>query len=316
MRETTSIITAPAIKPDALSDDQKETLGVEKAPQDLNLEQGSLEWSLARARCITASEVAGISEESKWAPKTMQAVLLRKMGKGNFSDNPAMAHGRSMEPIARIMLEAEFHRPFPAVVMRRGGLLASLDGYDYETQTLVEIKCPYSINQLSEDVPDHYLAQLATQAWVSMAKRVLYCQYFGGTMLVVNVNPDELRKIFLLKYAARVCEAYQHLVDGTLPQEARQDDAWAEASQQFIETQKVFIEIEEVLDACKKRLIELAGDDAASGNGVSVVWVDREGSVNWKSKEIQSALQAAGVSPDDFRSKSIRYAKVAVEKQK
>jgi putative phage-type endonuclease len=316
MRETTSILIAPATIPADLTDEDMEVLGVRRAPIDLSLEQGSLEWSLARSKAITASEVAGIAEESKWAPKTMQAVLLRKMGKGNFSDNPAMAHGRAMEPIARIMLETEFHRPFPAAVMQRGGVLASLDGYDFETQTLVEIKCPYSINQLSEDVPDHYVAQLATQAWVSMAKRVLYCQYFGGTMLVVNVNPDELRKIFLAKYAARVCEAYRHLVDGTLPQEARQDNAWAEAAQEFVETQKIFIEIEEALDACKKRLIELAGDDAASGNGVSVVWVDREGSVNWKAKEIQGALKDAGIKADDFRSKSIRYAKVAVEKQK
>ncbi len=316
MRETTSIITAPAGPTPALSEADKAILGMSAAPHDLDLEQGSLEWSLARAKTITASEVAGLVGEAKWGAKTMQATLLRKMGRTQQADNPAMAHGRSMEPIARRMIEMEFQRDFSAVVMQRGAVLASLDGFDPETQTLIEIKCPYSLNQLSDDVPAHYVAQLATQAWVSMATRVLFCQYFGGSMLVVNVDPAELRKLFLIRYAPAVCEAYRHLEAGTLPHEERDDQEWLDAAQDFLDIQKIAADIEESLEAARKRLIELSNNDVASGGGVAVTWVEREGSVNWKAKEITEALKAASIDPAQFRGKPTRYAKITVEKAK
>ena len=314
MRETTSTLTAPVATPADLTDEDMQILGVRHAPIDLSLEQGSLEWSLARSKAITASEVAGIAGESKWAPKTMQAVLLRKMGRTPNVDSVAMSHGRAMEPIARAMIEHEFQRPFPAVVMQRGSVLASLDGYDPETQTLIEIKCPYSVSQIAEDVPKHYVAQLATQAWVSMARRVLFCQYYGGTMLVVNVDADELRKFFMLEYAGPVCEAYRHLSAGTLPYKPREDEEWTDAAQQFIEIQKISEKIEEALDAARKHLIDLSENEMTSGGGVTVNWIVREGNVNWKAKEIVGALKSAGIDPNEFRAKPTRYAKISVEK--
>lgn len=280
----------------------------------LEVEQGSLQWSLERAKRITASEVAGICGEAKFGPNSMQKVLAHKRGKTTQKDNPAMAHGRALEPVAREMVEQELGIKLPPAVMVRGCMLASLDGWDRNSRTLVEIKCPYSLANLADDVPDHYIAQLAVQAWVCMPLRVFFAQYVNGVMTLTSVDTSFLMERFLRTYTRPICDAYRHLIDGTDQEPERDDAEWASAARTFVLAHENAEGAERRLSEAREALLALCGDQAAHGAGVRVAWQERAGSVNWKAEPIRVALDAAGIDLEAFKGKSSRYSKVEVLK--
>ena len=280
----------------------------------LRLEQGSLEWAMERAKYITASEVAGLCGEAKFGPNTMQKVLDQKRGKASQADNPAMAHGRAMEPLAREMIEQELGIKLPPAVMVRGRILASLDGWDEATRTLVEIKCPFRATQVSDDVPDHYLAQLAVQAWVCCPQRVFFAQYIDGAMTLTTVDRAYLLERFMRLYTRPICDAYRHLLDGTDPDPERDDDEWAQAARAFVLAHANVEGAERRLSDAREALLALSGDQAARGAGVRVTWQERAGSVNWKAEPIRKALDDAGIDLEAFKGKASRYSKVEVLK--
>ena len=284
-----------------------------------NEEQGSLEWMMLRQRYITASEAASILGVQKFGARNLREVLQIKRGEKTVKDNAAMSRGRRLEPVAREMAERELGMLFPPVVMTRGGLLASLDGWNEETETLLEIKCPFSESGVGSGIPDHYLPQLAVQAWVSGAKTVLYAVYWNGGLLVSRYDGADLRNWYLANCEVDLSAAVEHLRNGTSPPaegpDEREDDAWLEASVEYQEALAVQKEAEALVESAKARLIALAGPDGAQGAGVSVSYVDRAGNVNWKAKPIVEALKAAGVDPEMYRGKATRYARVNVMKE-
>lgn len=280
----------------------------------LDVEPGSLEWKLARSAHFTASELPGMARESKWVPRTPRDVLRVKRGDLVVRDNPAMARGRSLEGIARRMVENALCVELPATTIRMGNLLASLDGWNEEQRVLVEIKAPMSAVEFSTEVPAHYWGQLCQQAVVSGARRVLYAEYIGGLVQAVEVDPAVLRDSFERHYAPILLENLSHLTEGTLPPaegpQTRNDEAFRDAVARYIECKHLSEEVTVMLESARLALIELAGDDGAEGYGLKVQYVERPGNVNWNAKEIVAALAAASVNPNDYRGKPIRSARI------
>ena len=280
----------------------------------LDLEQGSLEWALERSKYVTATDVAGIVGEAKYGPNTLQKVLDKKRGKTVQSDSPAMAHGRDMEPVLRAVAQGELGVSLPPAVLTRGRLLASLDGWDPDTRTLLEIKTSFAAAEPPTEVPEHYIAQLATQAWVCAPSRVFYLHHAGDEVALIEVDRAYLLERFLRCYAGPICEAYEHLVDGTDPEPERHDEEWRAAALTFALAHANAEGAERRLSDAREALLALSGGSSAHGEGVRVSWQERQGNVNWKAKPILTAIEAAGVDLEQYRGKTTRYAKVEVLK--
>lgn len=184
------------------------------------------EWHNWRKAGLGASDapiVMGVSPWKTrlklWQEKTSQAVI--------ESDNTwATERGNALEPMARADYELRYGLDMPVVLAVHEDysyLRASLDGYNAETKTVLEIKCPGADDHESAKagiVPKKYYPQLQHQLLVTGADRVHYYSFDGikGEMVEVLPNHDYI-SVLLDELIA-----FWHLVETKTPPEKMRDD--------------------------------------------------------------------------------------------
>ena len=118
--------------------------------------QSGKEWLDWRKNGIGASDIGVLTGSNTY--KTELTLWDEKCGfKGEDYINPAMAHGIKNESRARewINKNQQLHlEPLCIEDMEHSFFRASLDGYDSEKKTLVEIKCPVS-DDILENAREH-----------------------------------------------------------------------------------------------------------------------------------------------------------------
>src|ERR1035437_6214014 len=109
----------------------------------VEIEQQSPAWHDLRAKSIGSSDAAVILGVSPW--RTIRELWLEKTGKGKpQKQNSSMARGNKLEPVARAHFEFRIEHDYPPVVMVSDAypfIIASLDGFCEETNSICEIKC-------------------------------------------------------------------------------------------------------------------------------------------------------------------------------
>ncbi|WP_017192064.1 lambda-exonuclease family protein, partial [Poinsettia branch-inducing phytoplasma] len=127
------------------------------------------------------------------------------------TSNKYTEHGNKTEPIARAFFEKTTKLTYPDTIFtddKEKMFSASLDGYNQQTNTLLEIKCPYrdENNNISiswngffsnKEVPSNYWAQVQCQLYCSQTKFAYFLVYFHDTDYhVVRIYPN---KVFISK---------------------------------------------------------------------------------------------------------------------
>lgn len=173
-----------------------------------NLPQNSAEWLKWRQSGLGASDAPVVMGVSPFT--TRFELWLDKTGKfprsdSNFHPNAlkAMTRGHLLEPQARQYFEGFKFRQYPPMNViheKYDFIRASLDGYNAETNRIVEIKCPGKVD-LAEAakgrVPKKYLPQVQLQLMVTGAAACDYFTYDGEKGIIIEVLPD-------LEYQARL----------------------------------------------------------------------------------------------------------------
>lgn len=149
----------------------------------VNLEQGSPAWGNWRRKGLGSSD-ASVIWYGQHFETDLKGLWTEKVGKATQKkENSAMSRGKRFEPIAREMyqkitgIKAE---PVCGTHDTISFLKASLDGWDPETKTLLEIKAPARadhLDALDNRVPRKYLPQLFSQWLISAAERIHYVSY-------------------------------------------------------------------------------------------------------------------------------------------
>ena len=169
-----------------VTDDLKNAIAVQY-PERM-LEQGSLEWRMARLGHISGSSISDVMSKGKGITrKNLMMKLLAERLTGTTADNswvsPSMEWGVEQEPFAR--MEYEVSRE--TFVEKTGfwkhptiqWLGASPDGL-VGSDGLVEIKCPNSTTHLeyifNDEVPNTYYNQIQCQLWVTDR---LWCDFIS-----------------------------------------------------------------------------------------------------------------------------------------
>lgn len=150
--------------------------------QGLNLEQNSVDWHEHRKNYINASEIAAIMGLNPFESK--KQLFKRKLFEEKIEENGAMRHGRRLEPEARNFFNEINKINFKPMVFVKNFISASLDGWDENTCSLLEIKCPISCNTqswrnffLHDKIPMFYYAQIQAQFYCSEAKKAFFLVY-------------------------------------------------------------------------------------------------------------------------------------------
>ena len=130
-----------------------------------------VEWMRARARGITATDVAKLS-----SPRSIDAAAWQKLHGMGFSGNAFTRHGNEREPeIASWVLREHGITPsqalFHAELDRRH--LATPDGLTLRTNGSLELAEIKTTNKAWRSIPRNYLRQIWWQQYVLGAERTL-----------------------------------------------------------------------------------------------------------------------------------------------
>ncbi|BAD04430.1 YqaJ viral recombinase family protein [Italian clover phyllody phytoplasma] len=157
----------------------------------IKLSQRTKEWYQHRKKYINASEIGSITGKDKF--RTLEQLVHDKLFGTTFTSNKYTEHGNKTEPLARTFFEKTTNLNFPDTIFTDDEVKmfsASLDGYNQQTNTLLEIKCPYrdENNNIStswngffsyQEVPINYWAQIQCQLYCSQAKFAYFLVYFN-----------------------------------------------------------------------------------------------------------------------------------------
>ncbi|WP_341833455.1 YqaJ viral recombinase family protein [Candidatus Phytoplasma asteris] len=167
------------------------------------LNQRTSQWYQHRKKHINASEIGSITGNDKF--RTLEQLVHDKIFGTTFTSNKYTEHGNKTEPLARSFFEKTTKLNFPDIIFTDDEVQmfsVSLDGYNSETQTLLEIKCPYidENNNISpswngffsnQEVPINYWSQVQCQLYCSQAKLAYFLVYFNNTNYhVVRIYQD------------------------------------------------------------------------------------------------------------------------------
>ena len=144
----------------------------------LLLEQGSQEWHDLRAKYHrTASRTPIVLGLSPFQKKDNLAREL-KFGIKPYYNN-AMKRGNELEPYVRELANKYFNDIFEPAVGINADFLASLDGINFDADTIIEIKVSeHTYNEVkSGRIPEHYKAQMLHQLYVFEAKKAYLVAY-------------------------------------------------------------------------------------------------------------------------------------------
>lgn len=270
--------------------------------------QGSQEWLDLRKNKRTASVCytmcCGTLSEKRKLARQLQ-------GLEDVFVSAAMERGTAFEDEARKAAEVHFGTFFKAKVYELGLYLASLDAID-EQGTLVEIKVPSKAESdlwksaLNGDIPLRYQYQMTMQYAVASASDAYLWVYLPeekrGIALAFNYSPllwDEIR---------RGCDSFwSEFMGDTMPDDPERTDAeWIAASEEYRLRKNAVDVATSSLETAKQRLIDLAGEQSAKGNGVRLTKVEKEGAIKYGDYCKKAGISLSDLEP--YRGKgSISY---------
>ncbi|WP_225696109.1 lambda-exonuclease family protein [Candidatus Phytoplasma sp. AldY-WA1] len=171
---------------------------------NFDLEQNSSDWHEHRKKYINASEVAIIMGLNPFENK--QNLFKRKLFDEKIEDNEFMRHGRALEPKARNFFNDINKTEFKPLVCVKEFFSASLDGWNEETKSLLEIKCPISFNSktwknffLKDQIPIYYYAQVQAQMYCSSSEKAFFLvfqSYQNAKVKEIKRDPIFIEKMY------------------------------------------------------------------------------------------------------------------------
>ncbi|MDV3148705.1 MAG: YqaJ viral recombinase family protein [Pigeon pea little leaf phytoplasma] len=180
----------------------------------INLEQKTPAWFKHRQKYINATEIGSITGLDPF--RSMEQLVHDKLFGTTFQTNKYVEYGNQMEPLARQFIEKQLNLTFEPVIFiddQYQRFSASLDGYNEQTNTLLEIKCPYVdennhisstwtlflANPCEKTIPLYYWAQVQCQLFCSRAKHGYFLVYFKDTyfhVVKVTLNQAFIQKMY------------------------------------------------------------------------------------------------------------------------
>ena len=142
--------------------------------------QSGEEWHTWRKNGIGASDISVLTRSNPY--RTPLQLWEIKCGYRKEDEiNAAMAHGIQNEDVARQWLNQQLQLNLKPVCIeddKKSHYRASLDGYDFDQQVLVEIKCPISESVLdkartTQSIPAYWLDQVQWQIMLSNPQRAM-----------------------------------------------------------------------------------------------------------------------------------------------
>jgi len=247
----------------------------------LDLDQGSKDWHLWRAKGIGGSDAPAILGESPY--QTPYGLWREKTGRSKpKAKNAAMAHGLKTEQAAREkFFEVTGIVTAPACVMsdKIEWMRTSLDGLSSDGKLGLELKCPVAprtyVMAKEGSVPMEYTAQCYHNIAAAGLEKIYFAVYYEGEIAIVEVEPDYkfLQDVLL----PAETEFWGWVVKDEFPMPTgmaeRKDREWVDAATAWLDYKRMSEETDEQLARAELMLQRLGGRlEKVSGGGVRAYW--------------------------------------------
>ncbi len=283
-------------------------------PRIERLHQNTPEWHRWRIQGIGASDAPVIMGETAFkTPRTLWSIKTGRTGEG--SAGPAARRGRELERFARHAYERQTGiqmEPLCLVHEEFEWMRASLDGLSFDGSTLLEIKCPLSLQDrtsaLQGRIPSQYHAQLQHQLEVSGAEEAHYWSFHGKDGILVEIRPDR-------EYAKRLVEAevafWQLVKENRWPELANEeidlsaDPKWRHAALRYREVRLRLENAASEEHKLRATLAYMATARRTYGCGVEVLKSSRKGAVDYS-----AVPELRGVNLEPYRKAPVAVVKI------
>ena len=253
----------------------------------LQIEQGTPEWIQLRKTKITATDAPIIMGVSPW--KTKQQLYLEKTSDDvkPFYMNAAMQRGVDLEPIARELFNIQTGWDMQPCVIVNDWVMASLDGRDESSGSILEIKCPNLKDHslaVAGKIPDYYYPQLQHQMYVGETRMIYYYSFDGADGVIVKVKRDDE---YIEKMLVEEKKFYDCIINKTPPEPTaddylqRSDEEWESLSSRYQHIKDRIKDFEQQEEECREKLIELSGGSNTKGAGITLCQVERKGPIDY-----------------------------------
>jgi len=240
---------------------------IEKNEQD----QGSQAWHLWRSQGIGSSEAAVLIGASPY--KTLTELWKEKTGEpSKFQGNFHTERGQRLEPVVRAM-KWDAWKPETRVHADYTWMRGSCDGWNPETRTLIEIKCP--MTKPHEVVPAHYMPQCQWLIEIFQASGLEYISYVEGyEPVMIRVERDD-------KMISELIEKgiwFWNLVQSKTPPYDTDLEGLAKAYKAVKFSADA---LDEEITALKNEMKALITDQGADVGGLRMQWITSKGAVDY-----------------------------------
>lgn len=287
--------------------------------KEILAEQRTPEWFEARKGVIiTGSRVASWLDISPFGnPQSVMREVVREANgaEREFNGNVATDWGTQYEAEALASYEAANF-----CTVQQHGLCLHDDynwiGYSPDGRIgdkLLEIKCPYS-QKIPDEVPAHYLAQVQLgmtvmglascdfMYWTPTDFRVFYVEHdpewFDTNLPLFKVCHKQYKKELKNK---------EHLES---PIKQMTGSEWEEAVMEWRLAQMLLSDAKTKEEKARSKIINLAGEVSATGNGLKVTRVERQGSVDYS-----KVPELKGINLDQYRKQGSVSYRITEEKK-
>jgi len=253
----------------------------------VDLIQNTEEWLEFRKSKIGASDIPVIMGLSPYS--TPLSLWKRKLG---FEESPpmhaGMLYGQRNESMVREMAQIEVDLRFDPVIFQHDEhewAIASLDGYNADKKTVIEIKC---CNKSDHEgarkgkIPTKYYPQLQWQYFVTDADKLLYCSY-NEDLIIVPVERDDKFISEAFKKAEEFNECLKNWEAPPLSEDDYlniEDLEFESAAKDWVKAKDIFDEAKKQEEYYRKKLIEFTDDSNCEGYGVRLTRTKKKGSID------------------------------------
>ena len=260
------------------------------------VEQGSQEWHDLRSKYPrTASRTPIVLGLSPFQKKEDLAKELKYNIKPYY--NNAMKRGNELEPMVRELANKHFNDVFEPAVGVNADFLASLDGINFDGDTIIEIKVSeHTYNEVkSGRIPEHYKAQMLHQIYVFEAKRAYLVAYSEkeNRIAVSEAVLDDANWFFGMLTAWDNFDAFMKDYEYEATEEIEHTDMeWEMVALKLKEISDRKKELEAEEKEYKEALLAMANGIKSKGFGVSV-FPTKKSTVDYKKLIAENNLDTA-----------------------
>lgn len=279
-------------------------------------QQGTEAWRQARNKRIGASDVPIILGVSEF----MTPYQLWEQKTGRAEPQPhTYAMERGLQAEAKIQ---ELYEKRTGVRLERFiaeskniiPLVASLDGFNPETKTVVEFKYPSKAKHEAAsrgEIPPMYLWQIQAQIAAADADGGEYVSFDGEDIVIVPVSKNDQ----MISEIAKAVPSFWKLIESDTPPAYTDRDfvpldgpELASLAEQYKAAKTLLDDAEARLSSLKKQIEQQVAHRRARFYGLRVTRSTRRGAIDYS-----KVTQLDGVDLEQFRKKSIEVVSVSVE---